>query len=587
MADESVTNTTTATKRGLERRSIHGNNDDDSSLNNNKSRKFRWSSCFSFITTKFKKPKSQKIRYSRSFDEFEHNKTYVPANIVPKTIQAADVVVVKATGTSWKQQQLQQQPTSSLSPPPRQTKNKRDSSISQFLNQSNDNTNNTKDRRPLVDPTLTPRVKPRSIKTKKQPSLLRLSLDAELLQQSPDGTFSIQDNDSTTSTCKTGHSSLSFTPTSTTQYPPFRSGTLGAVKNSKVRMSSHDSSDDIPLPPPLPKINITSDILHYDSRPNSQVTTNTNNSNVSYVTDSPVSMSLVEIIDDEEKLTLKERRHRRSPLSMPDTDQLTLALKGLISVEEIENGSEQELSQPPLPPLPPLPTKRDSQQLQQHYYESSVADEENDHTWRQQLLEQTIAFSLQNKSRQDAMLALEGKKPRALSLQPIVAVHELNNHFDTDDNTTSTTKSGQDVVKDKAQYDAIVSRTHKRQLSHDDRKTNSYNNYRTSLRTSESSANEKKIVDQASQLDIISENEIAHITTTTTPVSANKMLLFSTNGQRLSVTPETPPPHQQNAPSLISAPSTPNSFDSSVFDHDDYLNHDRLHHLAAYVHSAQ
>lgn len=46
-----------------------------------KSRKFRWSSCFSFIT-KFKKNKTQKIRISQSYEEyvFNNNEDYTTAD---------------------------------------------------------------------------------------------------------------------------------------------------------------------------------------------------------------------------------------------------------------------------------------------------------------------------------------------------------------------------------------------------------------------------------------------------------------------------------------------------------------------------
>ena len=410
-------------------------------------------------------------------------------------------LVAEVVGASWRQQTVI---IPSLSPPPRQSKCKRDSSTSQL------NGDNATSRRPLVDPTLTPRVKPRSIKTKKQPSLLRLSLDAELLNQSPaDSAF--HDNESTLSTSKSHHSSLSFTPTSTSQYHPFRSGTLGAnVKTTKHKSTSRDSH----TPPPLPRLHIPSDYDSY-SRPNSQATTI---SNISYLIDSPISV--IDLTDDEDKLTLKERRQRKSPLAMPDTEQLTLALKDIATATAL--ASERETIQPIV-------------------HDSS---DEDDLMWRHQLLEKSIAFSFQSKSRQEAMLALEGKKSRSL-----VSVHSF-------DDTT------QDIVREKAEYDAIVSRTPKRQSSHED-KRNSFNNYRTSLKTS----NDKKMATPEDALGIITENEIA---------STSAPFLYP-SAQRFS--PDTP--HQLNAPSLISAPSTPNSIDSSVMDHDDYMN--RLDH---FIHSS-
>lgn len=449
--------------------------------------------------------------------------------------------------------------------------------MSRKNSQPNDGSNSRGGRRPLVDPTLTPRVKPRSIKTKKQPSLLRLSLDAELLQQaSPDGVFSLQDNESLSS-CKAGHSSLSFTPT---QSQPFRSGTLGAARNPKLSIST--DHNDVPLPP-LPTLNIpfVTNTSSDNTRPNSQSTNATNNSNISYIADSPVSVSAVEAVAiglDEEKLTLKERRHRKSPLSMPDTEQLTLALQSFQTKEPDEKK--------PLHPLQQSGRRR--RHSQQVYYDNN--DNDDEHVWRQQILEQSLAFSFQNKSRHEAMLTLEGKHSKsATTLQPIVNFHELDSHFENDSDYV------QDVVKEKAQYDAVVSRTkmHRRQLSHDERKsTLSNNNNRTSLRArspTEPTTNKmlqqqqnEMMISPAQQLGIIAENEVA----TTTPISANKKLLFTTSGPHLSVTPETPPHHQQNAPSLISAPSTPNSIDSSVFDHDDYMNHERHPHLSLILASA-
>lgn len=420
-------------------------------------------------------------------------------------------------------------PPPSLSPPPRQIKSKRDS-YNNFTS-----TATTTSRRPLIDPTLTPRVKPLSIKTKKQPSLLRLSLDAELLQ-SPDG-----DNDSFI-TFKTGHSTsnVSITPTITTV--PFRSGTLGATNNPR---SSSNAMQPPPLPPPL---NIPLDSTSSISQPHSQITAIT-------TIDSPISTS----DDDEQKLTLIERRRRRSPLSMPKSDQLTLALEEMLIEEQQQTQQTQQ----------PQPQPRQDATL-----------------WRQQLLEQTIAYSLNNQSRQDAMLTLEGKKVRAISLQPIAHIRELDDHFEQ--------KTGSDIVKDKAQYEAIVARTtmHRRQLSYEDKRQS-----RTSLRARSSpiatielepkqpqpqpQPQQPQQQQQQNQLGIITENEVA---TCRTPITASNK--FSVVNNTLSnITPETPPYHKQTAPSLISAPSTPNSIDSSVIEHDDYISHQK-HQMSLFLSSS-
>lgn len=216
---------------------------------------------------------------------------------------------------------------------------------------------------------------------------------------------------------------------------------------------------------------------------------------------------------------------------MPNTDQLTLALDEML----IEEQQQQQQQQPP-----------------------------DDPSWRQQLLEQTLAYSFNDRSRQDAMMILEGKKVRAVSLQPIAHIRELDDHFEH--------QTGSAVVRDKAQYEAIVASTttHRRQLSYEDRKQP-----RTSLRARSPSVATTVEVEskqqQQQQLEIITENEIA---TCRTPTSASsKFPVAHSNTLLLNVTPETPPYHKQTAPSLISAPSTPNSIDSSVIEQDDYMNH--------------
>lgn len=362
-------------------------------------------------------------------------------------------------------------------------------------------------------------MKPISIKTKKQPSLLRLSLDAELLQ-SPDG-----DNDSLM-TFKTEHSTSSASITPTRTSVPFRSGTLGATTNP--RLSSNAMQPPPPLPPPPPPLNIPLDSTSNSSRPHSQITAIT-------TIDSPISTS----DDDEQKLTLIERRRRRSPLSMPNTDQLTLALEEMLIEEQ-----------------------QQAQQTQHPQQQDAIL-------WRQQLLEQTITYSLNNQSRQDAMMALEGKKVRAVSLQPIAHIRELDDHFEQ--------KTDNDIVRDKAEYEATVARTtmHRRQLSYEDKKQS-----RTSLRARSPpvATAELEPKQQQNQLEIITENEVA---TCRTPTSASNK--FSAVNNTLStVTPETPPYHKQTAPSLISAPSTPNSIDSSVIEHDDYIYHQK-HQMSLFL----
>lgn len=83
MTDESVTNAQLhTTTRGVDRRSVYI--DEHNNNFNKSSRKFRWSSCFSFISSKFKKSKSQKIPAA---DELERERHDVSENITAETIE--------------------------------------------------------------------------------------------------------------------------------------------------------------------------------------------------------------------------------------------------------------------------------------------------------------------------------------------------------------------------------------------------------------------------------------------------------------------------------------------------------------------
>jgi hypothetical protein len=291
------------------------------------------------------------------------------------------------------------------------------------------------------------------------------------------------------------------------------------------------------------------------------------------------------VVDDEEyeedeKLTLKERRRRRSPLSLPNTDQLTLALKEMMVEEQLQDITCNDAMQQQQPTRHPFAASNNKRQT----YDATIPQVYNLHgidstssLWRQQLLEQTLAFSFEDQSRRDAMLTLEGKRARAVALRPIAPVEELDHHFDK-------TKS-RDVVKDKAQYDAIVSRTRRQsstqQQLHDEsgkrqslqrassllraRSSSAASEYQYEDSSHNSSSNiimKQSTVQQQQPLEIICENQVA------TPKIKHI--------PHFTVTPETPPYHKQTAPSLISAPSTPNSIDSSVIEHDDYMGDERL-----------
>jgi hypothetical protein len=446
---------------------------------------------------------------------------------------------------------IQQQiitPSSALSPPPRQSKAKRETiSSAAELNAG---------RRPLVDPTLTPKVKPRSNK-KKQPSLLRLSLDADMLQTSSssshDTTISSLSNqsDSDSISCKTARSSSDHS------FIPFRSGTLGGMLRSRLSLTS---APPLPPPqiviPPLPDSRSSSDIL------------------ASHVTaESPLSYSSNSNTNsrpNSDGLTIKERRKRTSPASIPSVDHLTIALK-----EWVDQQSEDHHKYHYHHHLSQFEDKNSNDENNNNNNSSNVSKIDN-HTAN------NTQENIQEKYRQDAMLSLEGKKSKAVSAQPIANTRELDYHFEkkTEESEPSPRFSEQktgtctrDLVRDKAQYEAIVSRTMvlRRQSSQEERQPNNSRpipriKSAACLENNEESKQEKP-------LGIICENEILLLSDKSGgPASAmydTKMLLPIPSHL---VPPETPPHHIQSAPSLVSSPSTPNSFESSMYEQDDYVS---------------
>ncbi|KAI8989484.1 hypothetical protein BDB01DRAFT_833593 [Pilobolus umbonatus] len=463
----------------------------DNHINESKSSKLRWASCFSFIK-KIKKQKP-KLRLSHSHEELHQKENISPSRVVVK--EPSQVITLQPIAVPW----TDNTPIASLSPPPRQAKVRRDSQ------QQLDGLN----------PSSTSSVKPRIIKTIKKSSLLRLSLDAELMN-SLDDTNSI-------STVKTSHSSnISFTPTNSPRQSPFKSGTLG-ISKSNSRLSNSI--------PPLPQTTKHFSLDSLDKR----------HSNEPYPqTETPVSIhSMSSTTDDKSRLSLIERRRRRSPLSMPDTEQLTLALQELMVTHSTE-GSQEE---------------RPHLSISHKVIESDMTEA----MWRQQLLEKTIAFSLQNKSRQEAMLSLEGKRARGICSQPIVHVDALDYHFEHTTNNHNEHSHGMklhDVCKDKAQYDASVSGMMPRPQAPQDK---------------------KHCPHHPCSVESMKENRSVH---------SKDEKQYQLNGSKyrgkLPVSlpphmnmPQTPPHHKQSTPSLISVPSTPNSIDSSVTEHNEFLDDDK------------
>jgi hypothetical protein len=175
----------------------------------------------------------------------------------------------------------------------------------------------------------------------------------------------------------------------------------------------------------------------------------------------------IDLIDESRRLSLKERRRRKSPLTLPGAEQLTLAIK------------------------------------------ETKINENEDHTWRHQMVEQSVIYSFRDKYRQEAMLSLEGKRQQ-----------EEEKSLDNSKNKKISNKS--------------------RRSSHIDQ-------------PSELTQKERS-QERSEGLEIICEDEIPKIVS-----------------RAMIQIPETPPHHQQFTPSLISVPSTPNSIDSSMIDHEEYL----------------
>ncbi|EIE91447.1 hypothetical protein RO3G_16158 [Rhizopus delemar RA 99-880] len=256
----------------------------NNSVKSEVSRRFRWSSCISFVSNKLKRP--SKLNTSKSFENIRTS----PFNIgsqgekIPSAVAAPESKSVRTMA---------------------------------------------------VDPAMP---------------------NAECLQ-SP--TQSLKEDEDSESVSTTSIISSHYYPT------PIRSGTLGSTKRV--------SDASIP-PPPLPQ---SSKFAH--SFFDSWLTMDKSEELDSFV--SAQSRIEEEVIEEEDKksLTLKERRRRKSPLTLPDN--LTLALQ--------------------------------------------ETKEDKDHAWRHEILEKSILFSLQqDKSRQEAMMTLEGKKSKTISIQPIFRVYQ-------------------------------------------------------------------------------------------------------------------------------------------------------------------
>ncbi|KAI9481322.1 MAG: hypothetical protein EXX96DRAFT_566233 [Benjaminiella poitrasii] len=501
-------------KKNVKSKSLNDTTNNFSSDTNKK--KFRWSSCFSSFITKFKKPKSseksnQQIKLSQSYDEIERKQSSSEPHHVSDSIEVSNVIRHPFLWKTSPSQQSNDVPPPSLSPPPRQNKSKRDSTNKQ---PQEDNMSNTvrpkKDRCPLIDPTLTPRVKPRSIKaSKRQPSLLRLSLDAEVVQ-TPDSLFMMK-NDSI-STFKTERSSSAiFSIPHQQQHhsQPFRTGTLGTDHtNSDFRLTNSSSLRSLPQQRYSLDNSVSSSRPHSVAASSSISTTTADNSDVEEEQD-----------EQYKRLSLKERRRRRSPLAFPSTEQLTLILKQ----ETADEGRLRE-------------------ELQHSKISNNTDYDETLHSkghpeqlWREQQQDQQDDdySEMQHKVRQETMLTLEGKRQtRAVSLAPIANLRDLDGQF-KDEKIQFPVHNRLTVPTDKTEGNTMK-------------------------------RDQQQLIRRPNNQTVLSNNNDLDRNTVIFPPP-----------HHLSITPETPPYQQQTLPSLISAPTTPNSLDSSVIE--DYINnHEKI-----------
>ncbi|KAI9275383.1 hypothetical protein BY458DRAFT_546340 [Sporodiniella umbellata] len=258
------------------------------------SRKFRWSSCFSYVSNKLKR--NSKLDMSKSLEDFQPSQVQreqpstrysqiksVEPSPAPDSVSSAQ----------WKQ------PNSALSPPPRQPRVKRESTPPSIR----------KDRIPLADPSLTPRVRPRG----RQTSLLRLSLDAECC--TPEDVSSLSTR-----------SSLSG---------PHQGSSTKRASDASIPIKWTRSSFESPI----------------------------NDSSISQIGEE-------EELNDRFLLTLKERRQRKSPLSLSDSLTLTLEEEVLDKSLFFQDRSRQETMR--ILEGQPTPIAH-AKELDRHFSESSLS----------------------------------------------------------------------------------------------------------------------------------------------------------------------------------------------------------------------
>ncbi|ORZ21626.1 hypothetical protein BCR42DRAFT_407952 [Absidia repens] len=230
-----------------------------------------------------------------------------------------------------------------------------------------------------------------------------------------------QEDDASTLRAHSNSSTISNTsslipqapPTQPASLAPFRSGTLGYPKTTqKIRTDAA---------PPLPSLPLLAQRQQQQPSTSSTLSLSTTSSGRLSV-DSISRSSTLSSID----LPLKERRRRRSPLMFSDSDKLTL----------------------------PIP-RHDIISLQQNTYGSKRMKDGSTSAWKKNVPEHDHT---KWKSREKAMQQLEGTSPspgrKVVSMSRIASPKFLDEQL-----VAAATTGDSTLLMNKAQYDAVVSRT--------------------------------------------------------------------------------------------------------------------------------
>ncbi|KAF7732863.1 hypothetical protein EC973_000139 [Apophysomyces ossiformis] len=480
---------------------------------------FRWTACFSFIS-KFKRSKQKPDKPTPPLDPSRRrHSSIVPIQTDETTFEDASPRVrpftycmnrkeVDAPYTEEKVDRLESSsvtpwndhsslpntPISALSPPPRYVTAKKDRLRygSDWMQEDNASSSRLQSRVPIS-----------------RPFALRLSLDIDQhcssLSHSP-STLSVASND----TKREDEDSMSIRTAFTIHRP------------DPIKECSEN-----PMPEMIPR---QQQQQEEQSHPSSATAAGKSipllTPGSSSLTDLPISSSSSFSLgeqSDRHRLSLIERRRRRSPQIIPDDDRLTLAL---------ENSSKWSSDDECREPVDRLASS--------HMVEMPEDVPQHDLAWRQRVLDQSVDGAFKNKSRQKAMMALEGKT-KTVTMTPIAAISEIDN---------ALASYEVDVVRDKAQYEAVVARTlHRRPCSQEE------------CQTMVACTSVKPLYDGVNALRVISEDEDDNAQQVRLAAEPERL-----DRRFLCPTPPSSAHHPMSktrTPSLVFFPSSPSSMGSS------------------------